>query len=259
MAILGQKKKTYDTTGLKVPVSLGVIMDGNGRWAKKRLLPRSAGHRAGAENLKELCTNCGNYGVKYLTVYAFSTENWARPENEVNQLMKLFVEFFDRYDPELAEEGIRVRFTGDIASLPENIRKVCKEGEERSKDRPKMQLIVAFNYGGRREITYAARKLAEQVKRGEIDPSDITEDSISSNLYLPDVPDPELIIRPSGEMRLSNFLLWESAYSEFWVSDTLWPDFGYEELTQAFRDYAKRDRRFGGLSAKDSDEGDKKA
>ena len=250
--------KTYDTAGLKVPVSLGVIMDGNGRWAKKRLLPRSAGHRAGAENLKELCRNCGNYGVKYLTVYAFSTENWSRPENEVNQLMKLFVEFFDRYDPELAEEGIRVRFTGDIASLPENLQRVCREGEERSKDRPKMQLIVAFNYGGRREITHAAQILAEKVRKGEMDPSDITEDSISANLYLPDVPDPELIIRPSGEMRLSNFLLWESAYSEFWVSDTLWPDFGYEELTQAFRDYAKRDRRFGGLSAKDSESGDSK-
>ncbi len=166
--------------------------------------------------------------------------------------MKLFVEFFDKYDPELAEEGIRVRFTGDIESLPENIRRVCHEGEERSKDRPKMQLIVAFNYGGRREIVSAARKIAEQVRRGEMDPSDITEDSISSNLYLPDVPDPELIIRPSGEMRLSNFMLWESAYSEFWVSDTLWPDFGYEDLTQAFRDFASRDRRFGGLSKKES-------
>lgn len=256
MAITGStsKNKTYDTAGLKVPVSLGVIMDGNGRWAKKRLLPRSAGHRAGAENLKELCRNCGNYGVKYLTVYAFSTENWSRPQGEVDQLMKLFVEFFDRYDPELAEEGIRVRFTGDIEHLPENIRKVCREGEERSKDRPKMQLIVAFNYGGRREIVHSMQSIAKEVKEGRLQPEDITEDMISSNMYLPDVPDPELIIRPSGEMRLSNFLLWESAYSEFWVSDTLWPDFGYEDLTQAFRDYAKRDRRFGGLSKKDTEE-----
>ena len=248
------KNKTYDTAGLKVPVSLGVIMDGNGRWAKKRLLPRSAGHRAGAENLKELCRNCGNYGVKYLTVYAFSTENWSRPQGEVDQLMKLFVEFFDRYDPELAEEGIRVRFTGDIEHLPENIQKVCREGEERSKDRPKMQLIVAFNYGGRREIVHSMQNIARDIKEGRIQPEDITEDMISSNMYLPDVPDPELIIRPSGEMRLSNFLLWESAYSEFWVSDTLWPDFGYDDLTQAFRDYAKRDRRFGGLSKKDTEE-----
>lgn len=256
MAITGStsKNKTFDTEGLKVPVSLGVIMDGNGRWAKKRLLPRSAGHRAGAENLKELCRNCGNYGVKYLTVYAFSTENWSRPQGEVDQLMKLFVEFFDRYDPELAEEGIRVRFTGDIEHLPENIQKVCREGEERSKDRPKMQLIVAFNYGGRREIVHSMQNIAKDIKEGRLQPEDITEDTISSNMYLPDVPDPELIIRPSGEMRLSNFLLWESAYSEFWVSDTLWPDFGYDDLTQAFRDYAKRDRRFGGLSKKDTEE-----
>ena len=244
-------RKTYDRPDLKIPVSLGVIMDGNGRWAKKRLLPRSAGHRAGAENLKELCRNCGRYGVKYLTVYAFSTENWSRPEDEVNQLMKLFVEFFRKYDPELEEEGIRVRFTGDIDSLPENLRKVCREGEERSLHRQKMQLIVAFNYGGRREIVNATRKIAERCISGEIAPEDITEQMMSENMYLPDVPDPDFIIRPSGEMRISNFLLWECAYSEFWVSETLWPDFGYDELTKAFEAYTKRDRRFGGLSAED--------
>lgn len=244
-------KDKFSTEGLKVPESLGVIMDGNGRWAKKRLLPRSAGHRAGAENLKELCRNCGKYGVKYLTVYAFSTENWSRPQGEVDQLMKLFVEFFEKYDPELEEEGIRVRFTGDIEALPENIRKVCREGEERSLHRQKMQLIVAFNYGGRREIAQAAQSLARDVAEGKISADDITEDMLSSRMYLPDVPDPELIIRPSGEMRISNFLLWECAYSEFWVSDTLWPDFGYDELTAAFKDYAKRDRRFGGLSKKE--------
>ncbi len=248
MAIIPSNKKTFDTTGLRVPESLGVIMDGNGRWAKKRFLPRSAGHRAGADNLKELCRNCGNYGVKYLTVYAFSTENWSRPDDEVHQLMELFVEFFDKYDKEMEQEGIRLRFSGDLSGLPENVREVCKRGEERSKDRTRMTLIVALNYGGRREIEYSMRKIAEKVKAGEIEPSDITEQMISDNLYLPDVPDPELIIRPSGEMRLSNFLLWESAYSEFWVSETLWPDFGYEELTRAFADYAKRDRRFGGLS-----------
>ncbi|MBO4580286.1 MAG: isoprenyl transferase [Clostridiales bacterium] len=244
-------KDKFSTEDLKVPESLGVIMDGNGRWAKKRLLPRSAGHRAGAENLKELCRNCGKYGVKYLTVYAFSTENWSRPQGEVDQLMKLFVEFFEKYDPELEEEGIRVRFTGDIEALPENIRKVCREGEERSLHRQKMQLIVAFNYGGRREIAQAAQSLARDVAEGKISADDITEDMLSARMYLPDVPDPELIIRPSGEMRISNFLLWECAYSEFWVSDTLWPDFGYDELTAAFKDYAKRDRRFGGLSKKE--------
>ena len=253
MALLGKKQEfTYDTGDLKVPVSLGVIMDGNGRWATKRHLPRSAGHRAGAENLKELCRNCGRYGVKYLTVYAFSTENWSRPKDEVEKLMKLFVEFVDRYDPELKEEGVRMRFTGDIAALPEKVKEVIKIEEERSKDRRKMQLIIAFNYGGRREIVNSCQKIAEQIKAGILEPSDITEQMISDNLYLPDVPDPELIIRPSGELRISNFLLWECAYSEFWVSDVLWPDFGYEELTQAFRDYALRDRRFGGLSKKDS-------
>jgi undecaprenyl diphosphate synthase len=253
MALRGKKQEfTYDTGDLKVPVSLGVIMDGNGRWATKKHLPRSAGHRAGAENLKELCRNCGRYGVKYLTVYAFSTENWARPQAEVDALMKLFVEFVDRYDPELKEEDIRMRFTGDIPALPEKVREVIRIEEERSKDRKKMQLIIAFNYGGRREIVNSCQKIAEQIKAGTIEPSDITEQMISDNLYLPDVPDPELIIRPSGEQRISNFLLWECAYSEFWVSDILWPDFGYEELTQAFRDYALRDRRFGGLSKKDS-------
>ncbi|MBR2993546.1 MAG: isoprenyl transferase [Clostridiales bacterium] len=253
MALLGKKQEfTYDTGDLKVPVSLGVIMDGNGRWATKRHLPRSAGHRAGAENLKELCRNCGRYGVKYLTVYAFSTENWSRPQDEVEKLMKLFVEFVDRYDPELKEEGVRMRFTGDIAALPEKVKEVIKIEEERSKDRQKMQLIIAFNYGGRREIVNSCQKIAEQIKAGTLEPSDITEQMISDNLYLPDVPDPELIIRPSGELRISNFLLWECAYSEFWISDVLWPDFGYEDLTQAFRDYALRDRRFGGLSKKDS-------
>jgi undecaprenyl diphosphate synthase len=253
MALFGKKQEhSYDTGDLKVPVSLGVIMDGNGRWATQRHLPRSAGHRAGAENLKELCRNCGRYGVKYLTVYAFSTENWARPEAEVEQLMKLFVEFVDRYDPELKEEDIRMRFTGDIPALPEKVKEVIKIEEERSKDRKKMQLIIAFNYGGRREIVNSCQKIAEQVKAGTLDPSEITEQMISDNLYLPDVPDPDLIIRPSGEQRISNFLLWECAYSEFWISDILWPDFGYDELTQAFRDYALRDRRFGGLSKKDS-------
>ena len=243
MAIFGKKQEhSYDTGDLKVPVSLGVIMDGNGRWATQRHLPRSAGHRAGAENLKELCRNCGRYGVKYLTVYAFSTENWARPQAEVEQLMKLFVEFVDRYDPELKEEDIRMRFTGDIPALPEKVREVIKIEEERSKDRKKMQLIIAFNYGGRREIVNSCQKIAEQIKAGTLEPADITEQMISDNL----------IIRPSGEIRISNFLLWECAYSEFWISDVLWPDFGYEELTQAFRDYALRDRRFGGLSKKDS-------
>lgn len=233
---------------LKIPVHLGVIMDGNGRWAQKRHLPRSAGHRAGAENLKEMCRFCGYYGVRYLTVYAFSTENWSRPQDEVHALMELFVEFFDRYDPELEKEGIRVRFSGDIDNLPEDIRAVCAKAEKNSIGRTRMDLIIAINYGGRREIMHACQKIAQEVLDGKILPKDITEDTISGKMYISDIPDPDLVIRPSGEQRMSNFLVWEAAYAEFWVSDTLWPDFGFDDLTEAFRAFAGRDRRFGGLS-----------
>ncbi|MCR5059609.1 MAG: isoprenyl transferase [Saccharofermentans sp.] len=246
---MAKKEKNFDRKDLKIPVSLGVIMDGNGRWAKKRHLPRTAGHRAGGESLRELCRNCGNYGVKYVTVYAFSTENWSRPADEVGQLMKLFVEYFNKYDAELEKEGVRVRFSGDMSELPEEVRNTAREAEEKSKDRDRLQLIIAINYGGRREIVNAARHIAEKCVSGEIKPEDITEHMMSDNMYLPDVPDPDLIIRPSGELRISNFLLWECAYSELWVSECLWPDFGYEELTAAFEAYTARDRRFGGLSA----------
>jgi len=236
------------TEQLKIPVHLGVIMDGNGRWAQNRHLPRSAGHRAGAENLKELCRNCGYYGVRYLTVYAFSTENWSRPEDEVHALMELFVEFFERYDPELEKEGIRVRFSGDIESLPENIRAVCAKAEKNSMNRNRMDLIIAMNYGGRREIMHACQKIAREVLDGKILPEDISEDSLVGHMYIPEIPDPDLVIRPSGEQRMSNFLVWEAAYAELWFSNTLWPDFGFDDLTAAFREYTGRDRRFGGLS-----------
>ena len=239
---------SFDGQGLKIPVHLAVIMDGNGRWAKLRGLPRSAGHRAGGENLKELCRNCGHYGVRYLTVYAFSTENWSRPNEEISALMELFVEFFERYDPELEKEGIRVRFSGDIAAMPDHIQRVCEKAEKNSVHRNKMDLIVALNYGGRREIVQACQKAAARVVAGELNPEDISEEILCQSMYLPEVPDPDLIIRPSGEMRLSNFLTWESAYSELWVSDRLWPDFDFRDLTHAFEAYTKRDRRFGGLS-----------
>ena len=249
-----KKAEKIDESQLKIPTHLAVIMDGNGKKKKKRMLPRSAGHRAGADNLKNLCKNCGHYGIKYVTVYAFSTENWSRPESEVHTLMELFVEYFDRYDPELEAEGIRVRFTGDISALPQNIQEVCKRAEEGSKHRDRMTLIVALNYGGRREIVQAAQKLSALVASGEIKSEDITEELFSKNLYLPDVPDPDLIIRPSGEERTSNFLVWEGAYSELWFSDVLWPDFGMKELTDALVAYTKRDRRFGGLSQEKKDE-----
>lgn len=243
-----KKDDDIDESLLKIPMHLAVIMDGNGRWAKAQMLPRSAGHRAGADNLKTLCKNCRHFGIQYVTVYAFSTENWSRPESEVHTLMELFVEYFDRYDPELEQEGIRVRFTGDLESLPDNIRDVCHRAEENSKHRDKMTLIVAFNYGGRREIVNACRKAIADVLAGNIQSSDVTEEYLDKQMYLPDVPNPDLIIRPSGEERISNFLVWEGAYSELWFSDTLWPDFGMVELKKALVAYTKRDRRFGGLS-----------
>lgn len=233
---------------ISIPVHLAVIMDGNGRWARKRHMPRSAGHRAGSENLKQLCKNCGKLGVRYLTVYAFSTENWSRPESEVHALMDLFVEFINKYDAELAEEDIRLRFSGDIAGLPEKIREVCVGAEEKSKHRKKMDLIIAMNYGGRNEIVRACREISKDVQSGQLVSEEINEEIFKKYLYLPDVPYPDLIIRPSGERRLSNFLVWEGAYSELWFSDILWPDFGLQELTDAFEDFSKRDRRFGGLS-----------
>lgn len=232
----------------KVPVHLAVIMDGDGRWAQQRHLPRSAGHRAGAENLKALCRNCGKYGVRYLTVFAFSTENWSRPESEVNALMDLFVEFFKKYDPELEQEGIRVRFSGDIAGLPERIQTVCHDAEMNSLKRDRMDLIIAMNYGGRNEIVHACKEIVRSISEGKMDVSEITEETIKERLFLPDVPYPDLIVRSSGEQRLSNFLVWEGAYSELWFTDVHWPDFGLKELEEAFAAYSKRDRRFGGLS-----------
>ena len=243
-----RRKPAVDHTGsLKIPVHLAVIMDGNGRWARRRGLPRQAGHRAGAENLKRLCRLCGSHGVRFVTVYAFSTENWSRPTEEVEALMNLFVEFFRRFDPELAQEGIRVRFTGDLASLPENVRKIAQEAEANSIHRDRMQLIVALNYGGRREILDACRNLAEQVKSGSLSPADIDEKKFANALYLPDVPDPDLLIRPSGEMRLSNFLLYELAYTELYFDNVLWPDFDEECFLRAMKAYTERDRRFGGI------------
>ena len=233
---------------LKIPAHLAVFMDGNGRWASQRGLPRTAGHRAGAENLQNLCRMCGRRGIRFVTVYAFSTENWNRPQDEVHALMELFVEFFHRYDETLAREGIRVRFSGDIAGLPDNVRSIIIQAEAESLNRTGMQLIIAINYGGRREIIQAAQKLSRAVQSGTLTPDMIDEAVFSQALYLPDVPDPDLVIRPSGECRLSNFLLWESAYAELWFADILWPDFNESHLDAALLDFTRRDRRFGGVS-----------
>lgn len=245
-SLIRRKKETALQDG-SVPVHLAVIMDGNGRWAKRRGLPRSAGHRAGSEKLRSMTEWCGNRGIQYLTVYAFSTENWSRPSEEVSTLMSLLVEFLEKYDGEMSRQGVRLRVLGDMESLRPDIRTALENAVRRSAERKKMQLIIAFNYGGRREIVHAAQSLARAAATGELLPEEISEETISKNLYLPDVPDPDLIIRPSGELRLSNFLLWESAYSELWFADVLWPDFTEQDLDRALRDYSNRDRRYGGV------------
>lgn len=230
-----------------LPKHIGIIMDGNGRWAKKRGMPRSFGHRAGAKAFDEIIDFAGNLGIKVVTVYAFSTENWSRPKDEVDAIMELLKDYLNNGLKKLEGKDTKVKIIGDIASLPEDIRQGINNIEENTKNGKSMLVQIALNYGGRLEIAQAAKKAAQMVKNGEISPDDVTEELLSSLMYGPGVPDPDLIIRPSGEYRLSNFLLWESAYSEFWFSDVLWPDFKGEDLLRAVSDYQKRSRRFGGV------------
>lgn len=236
---------SYSSTPMKVPTHVGIIMDGNGRWAKQRGLPRRAGHRAGAETLHDITDACGRLGVRYMTVYAFSTENWNRPEDEVHALMSLFTEFFHKYDASLKENDVRVRFMGEHEGLPKDVVDTWIEAEKNSRDRKGMQMIVAFNYGGQKELVHATKDIAKAVLDGAVSIDAIDARLISEHLYLADVPPVDLIIRSSGEMRLSNFMIWQGAYAELWVSDILWPDFNPLDLEQAFRDYGLRDRRFG--------------
>lgn len=232
----------------KAPLQhLAVIMDGNGRWALKRGLTRSLGHRYGAEKLYDLCVMCIERHIKYVTVFAFSTENWRRPADEVAQLMDLFIYFYNKYKDEMEKEGIRLRFSGVEDNLSERILDTMAEARSTSMKRKTMQLILAFNYGGRREIVDSSKKIVAAVQNGELNLDDLDEDSFRNYLYLPDVPDPDLIIRPSGEQRLSNFLLWQGAYSEFYFAKVLWPDFSADILDEALDDYGKRDRRFGAI------------
>ena len=230
-----------------LPRHIGIIMDGNGRWAKKRGLPRSAGHRVGAKVLEQITRDAGHLGIRYLTVYAFSTENWKRPSDEVEALMKLLSEYLDDYKRLIGDEDIRVKIIGTYDGLSDDIIAKIKNIEEQTKNNSAITLNIALNYGGRDELTRAFRKMAEKIKEGSLSPDEITEDIISENLYTNYMPDPDFIIRPSGEYRLSNFLLWQSAYSEFWYSNILWPDFTRDDLIKAIIDYQKRNRRYGGV------------
>lgn len=226
---------------------LAVIMDGNGRWAQDRGKRREFGHRKGAENLRRLCVLCRERQIRYVTVYAFSTENWRRPESEVKSLMQLLLYFFKKYADEMEREGIRLRFMGERHDLPDQIAATMDYAETSSKDRTALQLIIAFNYGGRREILAAAQKAALDLASGKLSAGGLTEEVFGSYLYLPDLPEPDLLIRTGGESRLSNFLLWQVAYTELYMEDCLWPDFGAPQLDRALMDYESRQRRFGGV------------
>lgn len=233
-----------------LPQHLGIIMDGNGRWAKLRGLPRSEGHKQGSETFRKIGEYAGDIGIKYITFYAFSTENWNRPEAEVNAIMQLFDSFLteavDRLDENI-EKGIRLHFLGDKSGLSEELRNLMNFVEEQTKDCSKVHLNLAINYGGRQEILQAVKCIAKKVRENEIDVDAINEEMIAEHLYTAGQPDPDLIIRPSGELRLSNFLTFQSAYSEFWFSDVLWPDFTEDDLNLALADFEKRHRRFGGI------------
>lgn len=244
--MFGRKKKTAPAPR-KVPVNLGIIMDGNGRWAKKRGLPRQAGHVTGAQVFRNITKYCQKCGVQYLTVYAFSTENWRRPQEEVDAIMNLLRQYLKESLDDFRRENIVVHFIGSRAELAEDIRDLILEAEETTADKTGMTLNIALNYGGQQEITAAAKALAQQVASGEITPDDITEERLEKMLYTGDQPPVDLILRPSGEYRLSNFLIWQSAYAEYVFMDVLWPDFKEEDLERAFEEYARRDRRFGGV------------
>ncbi len=229
----------------RLPKHIAVIMDGNGRWAAKRNLPRSMGHKAGAESMRRAAEICRELGVEILTVYAFSTENWQRPKDEVDFLMKLFGEYLRREVRTMNDNQIRLGILGETAALPEVVQKELTKALAATAANDKMLLNIAVNYGGRRELVLAARALAEQVRLGLLDPAQIDERCLASQLFTAGEADPDLLIRPSGELRLSNFLLWQSAYSELYFADILWPDFGKRDMLQAVIAYQHRQRRFG--------------
>lgn len=229
-----------------VPKHIAIIMDGNGRWAKKRMLPRVMGHKQGADALDRMLNAAGDLGVEHITVYAFSTENWKRAEEEVKGIMGILREYINKYFREYAQSNFRVDSIGDLSRLAPDLQEDIERLKEASKDKTGIHLTIAMNYGGRDEIRRAVKKIAQKVKDGELDIDDITEQLISENLDSSGTPDPELVIRTSGEYRTSNFLIWQSAYAEYYITDKLWPDFTVDDLKLAIDSYMGRDRRFGG-------------
>lgn len=230
----------------RLPRHIAIIMDGNGRWASRRSMPRLAGHRAGTENIRSLVTECAELGIPYLTLYAFSTENWNRPSAEVQGLMTILSDFIDRETRELHRQGVHLRHLGRLGGVNASLIRKIRYAIDLTRDNDRLTLAIAFNYGGRADIVDAIRALIAE----GVDPETIDEQAVAAHLSTGGMPDPDLIIRTSGEWRLSNFLVWETAYSEYWTTPTLWPDFRREHLHQALRDYGQRERRFGGITTK---------
>ena len=241
------KSEDWEIDMDRIPKHVAIIMDGNGRWAKSKNLPRSMGHKAGVETIRRVIKEGDRLGIKYMTLYAFSTENWKRPKEEVNTLMKLLVQYLKQEIGELHKNGVVIRVLGDISMLPKECIEEIYRATEKTKNNTGIVMNVALNYGGRDEILKATKAIAEKVALGELKIDDITTEVMDKNLYTAGIPDPDIIIRPSGEQRLSNFLLWQCAYSEFWYSDINWPDFTEVDLRKAIYDFQNRDRRFGGI------------
>ncbi len=231
----------------KLPKHIAIIPDGNGRWANSKGMPRNAGHREGSNTLKEIVEHCAEIGIEYLTIYAFSTENWKRPQSEVDSLMSLIQEFLQKAEQNLSGKNVQIRIIGNIFGLSKNLQKEIPKVVEMTRRNTGLVLNIALNYGGRDEIVNAVQQIANEIKDNKINVSDVNEQLISNKLYTSNVPDPDLLIRTGGEKRLSNFLLWQAAYTEIWCSDVLWPDFKKEDLLKAIYNYQNRERRYGGI------------
>lgn len=242
-----EEKLLKAVQGGEIPVHIAIIMDGNGRWARRRGLPRHFGHKAAIDTIRNVVSWAGEVGVKILTLYAFSTENWSRPQLEVDFLMRLPVEYLETELEKLQKNNIKLQVFGEPEGLPEHTRKAVFEATQKTAGNTGLILNLAFNYGSRAEIIRAVQQVAREAARGDLMPDNIDEEQFQSHLYTVGLPDPDLMIRPSGELRISNFLLWQMAYTEFWFSSTMWPDFSRREFLQAVRDYQNRDRRFGGI------------
>ncbi|MEX3744444.1 MULTISPECIES: isoprenyl transferase [Lysinibacillus] len=252
MDTLSLEERVAHAKNEPIPAHVAIIMDGNGRWAKKRAMPRVAGHHEGMKTVRKVTRFASDLGIKVLTVYAFSTENWKRPKTEVDFLMRLPVEFLGSFLPEMMERNVRVEMIGDSSLLPAHTQKALYEAMEETKHNTGLILNFALNYGSRSEMVGAMKTMLQKVQDGQLTMEDITEECLTSHLMTAHLPEPDLLIRTSGEVRLSNFMLWQLAYTEFWFTNTLWPDFSEENLLEAVENYQKRNRRYGGLKGEET-------